>query len=237
MFGRFLSPDTLAPDPWNPQNLNRYSYASNNPLRYLDPTGQAEIDVESGFWPGGGMPQYDGVSVRSWRMGQDTFFGRDFYTLQTNFSPSSFSRSWMSDGFGGGRFGLDQLVGGRELFGSFDWTSQRGLQPQRPGSGDALFLETMKGYEAYTTGYDLLLGGSLFKTSLAAIRSVVREGAAYLGGILGGGQTTNLYRAVSPAELVDINSRNAFRNLSGQAEAKYFSTTAEGAASYAKQAY
>ena len=115
VFGRFLSPDTLVPDPLNPQNLNRYSYAGNNPLRYLDPTGQAEIDAESGFWPGGRMPQYDGVSVRSWRMGQDTFFGRDFYTLQTNFSPSSFSRPWMSDGFGGGRFGSSLMGSGADF--------------------------------------------------------------------------------------------------------------------------
>jgi RHS repeat-associated protein len=39
--GRFMSPD-----PWlgsmdiaNPQSLNRYSYAQNNPLKYTDPTG------------------------------------------------------------------------------------------------------------------------------------------------------------------------------------------------------
>ena len=27
------------PEPYNPQNLNRYSYVNNNPLRYTDPTG------------------------------------------------------------------------------------------------------------------------------------------------------------------------------------------------------
>ena len=39
--GRFLSPDTLVPDPKNPQALNRYSYVYNNPLRYNDPSGHA----------------------------------------------------------------------------------------------------------------------------------------------------------------------------------------------------
>ena len=39
VLGRFLSPDTLVPNPWNPQSLNRYAYALNNPLRYTDPTG------------------------------------------------------------------------------------------------------------------------------------------------------------------------------------------------------
>ena len=37
--GRFLSPDSIVPDPSNPQSLNRYSYVLNNPLRYTDPTG------------------------------------------------------------------------------------------------------------------------------------------------------------------------------------------------------
>lgn len=38
-----------------------------------------------------------------------------------------------------------------------------------------------------------------------------------------------------PKELADIRAQGIFRNL-GSAEGKYFSTTAEGAASYAKQA-
>ena len=37
--GMFLSPDTLVPEPGNPQALNRYSYVYNNPLRYTDPSG------------------------------------------------------------------------------------------------------------------------------------------------------------------------------------------------------
>jgi RHS repeat-associated protein len=37
--GRFLSADTIVPGVYNPQNLNRFSYVRNNPLRYIDPTG------------------------------------------------------------------------------------------------------------------------------------------------------------------------------------------------------
>ncbi len=37
--GRFIQPDTVVPEPGDPQSLNRYAYARNNPLRYNDPTG------------------------------------------------------------------------------------------------------------------------------------------------------------------------------------------------------
>ena len=37
--GRFIQPDTLVPDPLNPQAWNRFSYCYNNPLRFVDPTG------------------------------------------------------------------------------------------------------------------------------------------------------------------------------------------------------
>ncbi len=37
--GRFIQPDTIVPELGNPQALNRYAYALNNPLKYIDPTG------------------------------------------------------------------------------------------------------------------------------------------------------------------------------------------------------
>ena len=36
---RFTQPDTITQDVYNPQNLNRYSYVLNNPLKYTDPSG------------------------------------------------------------------------------------------------------------------------------------------------------------------------------------------------------
>ena len=37
--GTFSSPDSLIPNVFDPQMLNRYGYVLNNPLRYTDPTG------------------------------------------------------------------------------------------------------------------------------------------------------------------------------------------------------
>jgi RHS repeat-associated protein len=42
--GRFISADTIVPQPGNPQSLNRYSYAANNPVRFTDPTGHFTAD-------------------------------------------------------------------------------------------------------------------------------------------------------------------------------------------------
>jgi RHS repeat-associated protein len=39
VFARFLSPDPFIQEPYNIQNLNRYSYSLNNPFKYNDPSG------------------------------------------------------------------------------------------------------------------------------------------------------------------------------------------------------
>jgi len=37
--GRFISADSIVPNLGNPQDLNRYSYVANNPLKFTDPAG------------------------------------------------------------------------------------------------------------------------------------------------------------------------------------------------------
>ncbi len=69
--GRFISPDSLIPNLYDPQQLNPYAYCSNNPLIYVDPTGHAmEGDGDSFF---GG----DASDIPSWGDGPDIggFFG------------------------------------------------------------------------------------------------------------------------------------------------------------------
>jgi RHS repeat-associated protein len=52
VIGRFISADTLIQDSYDPQALNRYAYARNNPLKYVDPDGNI-------FW----VPAIIGVAI------------------------------------------------------------------------------------------------------------------------------------------------------------------------------
>lgn len=48
VLGRFMSADTVAPNLRDPQDINRYTYAGNDPLLYTDPTGQRGRAIRSG---------------------------------------------------------------------------------------------------------------------------------------------------------------------------------------------
>lgn len=37
--GRFITADPTIQKPYDPQDLNRYTYCRNNPINYTDPTG------------------------------------------------------------------------------------------------------------------------------------------------------------------------------------------------------
>ncbi|MBC7227550.1 MAG: RHS repeat-associated core domain-containing protein, partial [Thermoflexales bacterium] len=53
--GRFISADTIVPNPGNPQDLNRYAYVRNNPLRYTDPSGHCVAGLDTAICIAAGL--------------------------------------------------------------------------------------------------------------------------------------------------------------------------------------
>ncbi|HRN69209.1 MAG TPA: RHS repeat-associated core domain-containing protein [Promineifilum sp.] len=45
--GRFISADTIVPEPSNPQSYNRYAYTYNNPVNYTDPSGHCIFGIDT----------------------------------------------------------------------------------------------------------------------------------------------------------------------------------------------
>ena len=46
--GRWIAPDTVVPDPADPQSLNRYSYVLNRPTVLVDPAGHCSTPSVNG---------------------------------------------------------------------------------------------------------------------------------------------------------------------------------------------
>jgi RHS repeat-associated protein len=83
IMSRFITPDTIVPNPYNPQSLNRYTYCHNNPLNYIDPSGHTSMTYDEwqaymamvaqayslyGVWPQMGLIMLHDIS-----MGFDSF--------------------------------------------------------------------------------------------------------------------------------------------------------------------
>lgn len=80
--GLFLSGDSIVPDMYDPQSLNRYAYCRNSPLGYVDPSGHLFIVDDLVFWAIGNMLGFRDDSLidgtiqnfeQSWRAVGSTF--------------------------------------------------------------------------------------------------------------------------------------------------------------------
>jgi RHS repeat-associated protein len=86
--GMFISPDSIVPDWYDPQSLNRYAYARNNPLIYTDPSGHLFVADDTAGWVIGNLMGWrddglvEGVSnnfINSW-----SAVGGTFNTFENN---------------------------------------------------------------------------------------------------------------------------------------------------------
>jgi len=65
--GRFLSADPLVSHPFSTQGLNRYAYALNNPLSFVDPSGlqdESGADAVPGSPAAGGPNEVSGIAIQ-----------------------------------------------------------------------------------------------------------------------------------------------------------------------------
>jgi RHS repeat-associated protein len=108
---RFISPDTLVPNPTNPQSFNRYSYVRNSPLNFSDPTGHYECeDAYQCSPPSGATPLPTSSSEDSTSTLPPGFpTSPVFDTWPTN--PTNWKGGVKSQGFGGSTFSYNHRKG------------------------------------------------------------------------------------------------------------------------------
>ena len=144
--GRWVSADTIIPDPTNPQSLNRYSYVSNNPCNLIDPTGYCG----EGSVPGEGVSEarhamlctlYFEALRLSQLVGEGGItdvealamlldFGAPYYIHSSTFFGRSYIIEVDASGFAGD---IGIVVGGNEFYG-FGPGTQRFLRQVSQGS-------------------------------------------------------------------------------------------------------
>jgi len=110
--GRFVSADTIVPDPVNPQSYNRYSYVHNNPLNLKDPTGHRETDgcEVSSCGLGGSASNY------LWQMPDGQLVPWDPTQTEPRYDAVTFGGSADVGGGALGPFGIKGSVGFQVLY-------------------------------------------------------------------------------------------------------------------------
>ncbi|MFN8455220.1 MAG: RHS repeat-associated core domain-containing protein [Anaerolineae bacterium] len=136
VLGRFISPDTVIPDPSSPQSFNRYAYVLGNPLRFVDPSGHAGCAADdhacwdSRWYRAHGYTQDKG----KWKLGSDAQFddpeilsdvlGENGIQVDSNWLSNEWNGELSLIGQGvvklsnvvGGTANLKELVGGAVSF-------------------------------------------------------------------------------------------------------------------------
>ncbi|MBL0350986.1 MAG: RHS repeat-associated core domain-containing protein [Elusimicrobia bacterium] len=95
--GRWLTPDILVENPYEPQSLNRYAYCRNNPITYVDPLGLWRISIS--FHAGiGGHLSYDSRSGHL-RGGVGVGIGASFSYGQANWGVGASNAAYLDVGY------------------------------------------------------------------------------------------------------------------------------------------
>jgi RHS repeat-associated protein len=257
--GRFMSADPFVIPELGTQGLNRYAYVGNQPLTYVDPSGFIPISPDSPDDDSG--EDFDLVIYDPWvpamvRDGRilssrpiEAVHGAPYgWLVPYGDHPKNggaeerefFSSSQNADSINVSTVGRIDTVGlllsrgpivapyeplfrdnfAGHVLQSLDYSAGILAAPFRDGEVRGLFSNQ------YPNGRELMDA----KMGLVLAAAPVSR---LSGGVSGG--TSSLFRAVGPAELADIQSTGVLRSIAGL-EGKYFTTSAEAASSYARQA-
>ncbi len=150
--GRFTQPDTIVPNPLNPQSLNRFAYVLNNPLKYTDPTGHTQScgDVDCDL--GDITPSEDAGEDESVEQCSDQDFDCDNIAddEQTQNPPATTGGNQYPNGKEcWPKCALDEIVsnaiGRFEAIGiAWDWFWENGMEYQRFGPDRKVTHELMR---------------------------------------------------------------------------------------------
>jgi RHS repeat-associated protein len=235
--GRWISADPLG----EIDGPNLYCFVHNNPLKYTDYWGYSSepTDQFSNYFYGEYEPHCHCETHRTCKRGGD--IAMDILNsprLQGTFQALG---GLAEASFGGGMtlatygatapFGWPVMAHGLDQFITGISTAFTG-RPRDTLTSQLLQKTGMSHQTASFIDSGLSMGGTM---GSAAVIRFSRLAAFPNFRLPTQGPQTTLYRAVQPVELADIQKTGIFRNL-GDAEGKYFTTSIEGASSYAKKA-
>ena len=173
--GRFISPDSIVPDPFNPQALNRYSFVYNNPISNTDPSGHAPVAAAIISATAISATAGTVISVTAWIGAGLSVAG---YFLE---DPVLSSIGGVLLGFAGGYVGpgpVTGLAGG--IIGGTVAAATSPLSPLDPGTKRAIGW-AFSTYGASAEGFQSAVEGALH----AAAKSAAQQGVSWLEGQLG----------------------------------------------------
>lgn len=179
--GRFIQADTVVPSLSNPQEFNRYSYALNNPLNRIDPSGNFSFKSFFNQLAGGVIGGIVGVLTGNPFLGFSAY--NAFIAVSQGGNIGAALAGAAVGYFGGG------LVG--NAFGSFWGTMSAGIFGGTAGAaigGGNIGLAALSGFGGSMVGYGV---GAL--TGFAGLGTIIGSGASseisggdFVDGALGG---------------------------------------------------
>jgi len=224
--GRMLAVDNFVSDPQSTQAYNRYTYAANNPLSYIDPDGEEIVaaaiagamigafigavtkgwsggspgDIMIGFAIGGGAGAASGAagSAVSGAIGVGTTAGSGIAATIAGGATSGFVNGAIHSAFGGDNILLGGLKGSLAGLagGTVSGAIGGGVGAFLGGAASGAVSSGLNGGDARSVGTSAIMGGVLSYASFE-----IQMGAAYsnYNGSMGDNLTYGGFRKISVA--------------------------------------